>query len=336
MVEINGKEIVRGAKEWVKADGPYSKLGSAKAKLEDAELGHLDFGIIGGFAFNDGYNDARDNHIKNLTEGVDKFKAMIEGLNTVARNHDAVEQANSVLPTTDDGDTDQAPVDDSRDETAATIGIFFVLALENLAIATMLGVAGTMAPLALVGLVAWATFVPNDDALNDATSKWEDAKAALENYPDLLTAGQNVIDAAWEGDDKTTFDTFLSNFNIEVKDTKDQLEACKTTLEEVAEKLDEIQQGLLIVVLVALAAIIVAQALVAVPIIGAAFEAIKQALGGILGATTSSIVVLIIFVLVQHKDFFLTTAQKTFDGEKPESDDVSFDDVALNIDWDSV
>ncbi len=54
----------------------------------------------------------------------------------------------------------------------AAMGFAFSLAAENLAVATMLGIAATMAPLALAGLATWAlSGLPDADAL---LARWRD------------------------------------------------------------------------------------------------------------------------------------------------------------------
>ncbi|REF37051.1 hypothetical protein [Thermasporomyces composti] len=46
MPEINGPEIVRGAKELIAPEGPYDCIVTAKQAIADAKLDWLDFGVI--------------------------------------------------------------------------------------------------------------------------------------------------------------------------------------------------------------------------------------------------------------------------------------------------
>ncbi len=78
-------EIVRGAKAL--AATPYEKLQAGRIGAADATLSPLDFGVVGALFVSGGYEKARAAHAKNLTDGVALYEKIIQGLDTVARNH---------------------------------------------------------------------------------------------------------------------------------------------------------------------------------------------------------------------------------------------------------
>lgn len=334
MPEINGPEIVRGAKELVASEGPYDCIVTAKRALADAKLDWMDFGVIGGF-FTQGYEEARSAHEENLEQGRVRFEEMIRGLNTVARNYQAVEQAN-IINNNRSSDPASGGVPWSTDSNVTEAGVMvtlFMLAAQNLAIATMLGVAGTMAPAALAGAAMWALFSPNDDALNKAAGKWQTARDEMAIFGNQSDAGLNILNGAWkESEAKTAFDKFYAALKNEAAQTADAFEQCKKSLESIASALGTAQDVFFFQTVASLIAIIACEALVAVPIVGQIAKVTQQVLGVTLAVEAGIAITIIGAMLTTSVNTIKSVASTSFQGEHPNADGtgVNFKDIKID------
>jgi hypothetical protein len=333
MPEINGPEIVRGAKELIAPEGPYDCIVTAKQAIADAKLDWLDFGVIGGF-FTHGYEQARAAHEDNLEQGRKRFEEMIKGLNTVARNYHAVEQANIInnKKKSDPASTGSPWSTDSNATKEGVMLTLFMLAAQNLAIATMLGVAGTMAPAALAGAAMWALFTPNDEALNKAAGKWQTAHDEMAIFGNQSDAGLNILNAAWkESEAKTAFDKFYAALKNEAAQTADALAECKKSLETIASSLGTAQNVFFAQTVASLVAIIACEALIAIPIVGQIAKVTQQVLGVTLAIEAGIAVTIIGAMLTTSVNTIKSVASTSFQGQHPNADGtgVNFKDITV-------
>ena len=335
--EIDGDQVVQAASQF--AGTPFNKLSNAYNGAKNATLNPLAFGLIGSAIVGGKYEESRSHWENELKGGVDKWIATVNGLNKVAQTHDAAESAtiingpkmgrSSSSASTDGGST-------TTDE-AVVLGVGWTLAAENIAVAGILDTAAVMAPVAIAASIGWAAFSPLDDDLNQATGLWEAVHRSLDTFSASLEPGMGVLDAGWpQGQpSRTAFDNFMFRFGQEVADATTAAEANKTALDDLKNDLTSTQQTFLIEAAAALAAMIAAQVCVAIPVVGAAFEAIVEVIGGTLAAATAGTLAIIVNALyASFQALGEIAGHASFAEPAPASDDHPAHFTDVRIDWD--
>ena len=336
--EIDGEQVVQAAGQF--ADMPLDKLSNAYNGAKNATLSPLAFGPIGAVVVGGSYEESRSHWENELKGGVDKWTATVNGLNRVAQTHDAAENA-TVINGSQMTSSSSSPGAGSGFSTttgeAVLLGSGWALAAENVAIAGLLGTAAVMSRVAIAASIGWAAFSPMDDQLNRATGLWESVHHNLEAFPATLEPGMGVLDVGWPKGQpsRTAFDNFMFRFGQEVTDATAAAEANKTTLENLKDGLTTTQQTFLVEAAAALAAMIAAQVCVAIPVVGVAFEALVEVIGGTLSAATAGTVAIIMTALYASFQSLVEIAgQAKFAGPAPASDDHPAHFTDVRIDWD--
>lgn len=334
--EIDGKLVVEAAKQY--AGTPFQNIGTAWKATQNAHLSPFAFGAVGTLVVGGDYENSRRHWEDELKNGVDKWIATVDGLNTVAKTHHAAELASTPNATSIKDDTGSASTGNPQVYgEGAVLAITWGLLFENLAVGAVLATASALAPAAVIASIAWAAFSPMDSELNHASSEWGSVARSLNAFPDSLVPGDNILNNGWPAGQasRTAFDNYIYQYKQEVKDALSAATANKGALDKLNTDLTTIQRAFLIEALGILAVMLTSEMLSLVPIIGPVFEALLQVLGaGMAGVATETVAVIAAAIAFCGKNFFSLSGDVQFAGPAPSTKDHPPSFKQIKITWD--
>lgn len=304
MTEVDPEGFSAATKELAEGEGsPYARISRARNHLESAELEGLAFGLACTPIVMGQYNDAQSHLFEQLDTGSENMHAVIGGLNTILRNYGAAEAANVVQPSNVETEApEQGEVWQRWVLAGETMGMAVAGLPAMKAFGSLLGMGATaaatkavcvattkLAIAAGISVAAWATFIPNDPALDQAHAHLEEASDELTTFDDEMVNITDQFARAWEGDAHDTFSSYLQSLMNEV-------ERCQQAVSGFADALKNIHSSITSQQIHWFAATIGnLVAIIALEVSGNAFppakpaaETAKQALGAAFSVLTGS------------------------------------------------
>lgn len=315
---------------------PYVNMATAQRNLEAATLGGWAFGPVGDLFVSGEYEDSRKFLADNLKTGTGNFGKVLEGLNTVAKNYGAAEQANIVDPSK--VTLPKIKEVDGNTETAVEgSAMLYAWKLAGVAMA-MFGVTSACGKLAISAIpasVMWALFTPDDAALSTAHSRWISASQALEPIDQNLLDKVEKVNQTWsDGSAWDAFYGYMSSMRKEVAECKAAVDAGAKTLKDIHDDLNTEQVTWFATAVVTLAF------LIAMEILGDSFflvkpfaKAAQEIAGAVFSVAVGSWTGYIAGMLVKFWGEALPLITASFVTEKKKSDlgnGVDFKEVAMD------
>lgn len=319
-------------------DTPYSHVSRAWGHMKAAELHPVAFGIINIPIVSAEYNASQDYLTENLEKGAKNMRAVLAGLNRVAANNRGAEQANLLKP----GEFEIADVevtDSNIDNWLQGVALYqWKIGLIAMLTKTTSAAASRLAITAGVAVGLWVLFIPDDEALQTAHSRWKLALDELEAFDDNLIDKSTAIHETWEGPAAETFKNYIESFKNEVAECREAIRTGHESISSTHEALN-LQQwtafGTAIANLVALAVMEILSW--TPPWNRGPMKIAMEVLGAVFSVTTGSMVGFIVATIKGGATTINSFAQATFvtekkGGEDEASNGVDFEEVALGED----
>lgn len=316
---------------------PYGHISKAMGHMKAAELHPVAFGIINIPLVSAEYNQSQDFLTGNLEKGAVNMRAVLTGLNRVAANNRGAEQANLLQP--DGFEIPDVEVTDSNiDNWLEGIALYqWKIGLLAMLTKTTSAAASRLAITAGVAAGLWLLFLPDDEALQMAHSRWKLAADELEKFDDNLVNEVTAINNTWEGPAAQTFNTYIENFKNEVAECLDAIRTGHESISSTHENLNLQQHTAFATAIANLVALAIMEILSWTPPWNRGpMKVAMEVLGAVFSVTTGSLIGYIVATIKGGVTTINTLAEATFvtekegDGDDKASNGVDFEEVALS------